>query len=418
MTWNDDAASYSLVYGNRTRLAWGMLLRLLVTLAGLLVFSSAPLLASSFFDQLVDPADGRFDTSGWLIDNSGFLPVPIIITEPAVGAGMGLAGVFFHGSEQEAEKRKRLLEGGQSDPGTPLLPPSVSVVFGAATENGTWLAGGAHLGVWKQDHIRYVGALARASINLSFYGSSSDTRLSESESLDFTADGWYLLQEAKFRIPDSDWFVGGRFEYTSMDIGFDNGRDPPGVDEDNLNQTQTIGLGPLVSYDSRDNMFSPNRGIYAELEAMFHSGSFIGDFTYQKYKAAGLFYRDIHPRIVLGLRLDARFADGDAPFYALPYIDLRGIPALRYQGDAVLLAELEARWNFRNRWSLVGFTGLGEAQDSFSDLLGSGDNGSKTTVGGGLRYLIARRLGLHAGVDVAKGPEDYVFYLTVGSAWR
>ena len=121
---------------------------------------------------------------------------------------------------------------------------------------------------------------------------------------------------------------------------------------------------------------------------------------------------------MLGWRLDGRLAHGDTPFYALPYIDLRGIPALRYQGDAVLATELEARWNFRNRWSLVGFTGLGEAQDSFSDLFGSGENSSKSTVGGGIRYLMARRLGLQAGVDVAKGPEDSVFYLTIGSAWR
>jgi hypothetical protein len=151
---------------------------------------------------------------------------------------------------------------------------------------------------------------------------------------------------------------------------------------------------------------------------MFHSGSFIGDFTYQKYKAAGLFYWDIHPKVVLGWRLDGRFVHGDTPFYALPYIDLRGIPALRYQGDDVLVTELEARWNFRNRWSLVGFTGVGEAQDSFPDLFGSGDNGLKHTVGAGARYLIARRLGLQAGFDVARGPEETVFYLTVGSAWR
>ena len=212
--------------------------------------------------------------------------------------------------------------------------------------------------------------------------------------------------------------MGGRFEYTSIDISFDDGRDPPGVDEDNLNRTETIGLGPLVSYDSRDNMFSPSRGIYAELEAMFHSGSFIGDFNYQKYKAAGLFYWDIHPKVVLGWRLDGRFAHGDTPFYALPYIDLRGIPALRYQGDDVLVTEIQARWNFHHRWSLVGFTGVGEAQDSFPDLFGSGDNGLKHTVGGGMRYLIARRLGLQAGFDVARGPEETVFYLTVGSAWR
>jgi hypothetical protein len=390
----------------------------LLSAVSLLLLCSATLQADSFFDKFIDPTDGQFDTSGWLIHNKGFLPVPIIITEPAVGPGLGLAGVFFHESEEDKEKRKQAREGGGSNAGVPLIPPSVSVLFGAYTENDTWLAGGAHLGVWKQDHIRYVGALARASVNLTFYGNSSDNRLSESDGLDFNGDGWFLIQEARFRLHDSDWFVGGRFEYISIDISFDDGRDPPGVDEDNLNRTETIGLGPLVSYDSRDNVFSPSRGIYAELEAMFHSGSFIGDFNYQKYKAAGLFYWDIHPKVVLGWRLDGRFAHGEPPFYALPYIDLRGIPALRYQGDDVLVTEIQARWNFHHRWSLVGFTGVGEAQDSFPDLFGSGDNGLKHTVGGGMRYLIARRLGLQAGFDVARGPEDTVFYLTVGSAWR
>ena len=70
--------------------------------------------------------------------------------------------------DEDAEKRKRALENGESNTEIPLIPPSVSVLFGAATENGTWLGGGAHWGVWKQDHIRYVGALARLSINLTF----------------------------------------------------------------------------------------------------------------------------------------------------------------------------------------------------------------------------------------------------------
>ena len=124
------------------------------------------------------------------------------------------------------------------------------------------LGGGAHLGVWKQDHVRYKGALARLSINLTFYG-TGDNQVSESDGMDFNADGWYLLQEAKFRLNDSDWFIGGRLEYTAVDIGFDQGIDPPGVADDNLNQTQTLGLGPILSYDSHDNLFSPNRGIYA-----------------------------------------------------------------------------------------------------------------------------------------------------------
>ena len=33
------------------------------------------------------------------------------------------------------------------------------------------------------------------------------------------------------------------------------------------------------------------------------------------------------------------------------------------------------------------------------------------------RYLIARKLGLGAGIDIARGPEDTVGYLTIGSNW-
>ena len=37
--------------------------------------------------------------------------------------------------------------------------------------------------------------------------------------------------------------------------------------------------------------------------------------------------------------------------------------------------------------------------------------------GGGFRYLIARQLGFQTGIDVARGPEEWAFYLQFGSAW-
>ena len=40
------------------------------------------------------------------------------------------------------------------------------------------------------------------------------------------------------------------------------------------------------------------------------------------------------------------------------------------------------------------------------------------TQGLGVRYFVARKLGLHAGIDVARGPEDTHYYLTVGYAWQ
>jgi len=52
--------------------------------------------ASWFSDTFIDPVDGQFDTSNWLLNKQGFLPVPIIITEPAIGYGGGVALVYFH----------------------------------------------------------------------------------------------------------------------------------------------------------------------------------------------------------------------------------------------------------------------------------------------------------------------------------
>ena len=42
-----------------------------------------------------DPEDGHLDMSEWLLTKKGFLPIPIIITEPALGYGGGLVLAFF-----------------------------------------------------------------------------------------------------------------------------------------------------------------------------------------------------------------------------------------------------------------------------------------------------------------------------------
>jgi hypothetical protein len=116
-------------------------------------------------DMFEDPTDGQFDTSEWLLNKRGLLPVPIIITEPAVGYGGGAALLFFHSSEKDDEKRA-------SD--EPLgLPPGVSAVFGGGTENGTWFAGGGHFGTWKEDHLRFTGGGGYGSVNLDFYAGDS-----------------------------------------------------------------------------------------------------------------------------------------------------------------------------------------------------------------------------------------------------
>jgi len=116
----------------------------------------------------------------------------------------------------------------------------------------------------------------------------------------------------------------------------------------------------------------------------------------------------------LGARADGRFSFGDTPFYARPYIALRGIPALRYQGEHVVSAELELRWQFHRRFSLVGFGGGGLA---WTNLESFDREQSAFGEGVGLRYLLARKFGLHFGLDFARGPEENAIYVQFGNAW-
>jgi hypothetical protein len=374
------------------------------------VFFSTSAFGFSFLDPFIDPQDGALDTSHWLVDRKGFLPIPLIITEPAVGFGLGAGLIFFHESKESEEEKP---EEKADDDGMLRLPPSISAVFGGYTENDSWLVGGGHFGSWHQDRTRYIGGIGAASLNLKFYG-PSESAVSDSTGLKFTIDAFFLLQEILFRIKDTKFFVGGRYLFVGTDNRFRIGETIPGLPPVQL-ESDDAGLGLVANYDSRDNLFSPNLGYHISLNAIRYDDAFGGDFDYNYLKLSGLSWWKLFPNIVLGTRVDGRFTDGDIPFYAVPFIQLRGIPALRYQGEKVIVGEIEPRWDITYRWSLVGFLGSGWASDSLDGIFGTK---ARVAYGGGFRYLLARRLGMRAGLDVARGPEETAVYLTVGSDWR
>ena len=180
-------------------------------------------------------------------------------------------------------------------------------------------------------------------------------------------------------------------------------------------ETTSSALGLTAKYENVDSTFTPSRGLIAKLAYMRYDESIASDFDANKINAYMYKYWQLRSNLVLGLRLDGKFSNGDLPFYMEPFIGLRGIPAMCYQGSDVLVGETEVRWNFHPRIGLVGFIGVGRAADSFDEL---DDASSRVTKGVGIRYYAAKQLGLHGGFDVARGPEDTAFYITFGSAWR
>jgi hypothetical protein len=348
--------------------------------------------------RFTDPQDGRLDMSDYLLRHRGLLPVPLVITEPAVGYGAGAAVAYFSQSFEERAEASRAR-------GEAVTPPDITVAAAFKTENGTWAAGLGHLGYWDHDRWRYLGALGKAELRLDYYSVGGEASA-------YLLEAAALIQQLIRRVGPSNWFLGARYTYVGTESSFV--RERPAEIAPRQLELSVGKLGLVADYDSRDNTFTPNRGVFFEAEAAFARRAFGSDASFDTLYARGYSWHPVD-RWVLGVRGDARLSRGDVPFYAQPYVVLRGIPAARYQDRHALMGEAEARFNLDSRWALVAFGGFGKAygrRQAWSEAKAVGAGGV------GFRYLVARKLGLYAGLDVARGPEDPAIYVQVGGAWK
>jgi len=296
---------------NRPVLVWF----LIMTCIMMIYPSRKPAQAGYFSDNFIDPSDGNFDVGPWLAEKKGLLPVPILITEPAIGYGGGLAVLYFHGKLGGKSAGDRF-EATTDERGR-ISPPSISGVFGGATENDTWFYGGFHQGIWKNDRIRYIGALAETSLKLNFYGLDGGDGTLGNNPVEYTLDATFLLQRIQFRILDSDVFVGGQYLFMDSGSKFDSSDEITGIPSPEFD-IRSGGVGLSISYDTRDNIITPNKGWFAQITASDFGKTWGGDDDFNRYGGQVIFYHDIFPELVLGLRGDGNMVSGDAPFTPIP----------------------------------------------------------------------------------------------------
>ena len=342
--------------------------------------------------------DGRLDVSGFLDEKFGFLPVVIPITEPAVGYGAG-GGLMF--------LSKPL---GQVRDG--LGRPNITVVGGLGTENGTWGTFAGDMRYWLDDHLQTLVGLVYASANLDFYGVGNDPALG-SNPLRYNLEPKGGTARAKYRFGDSRVWAGLNYAFASTQVTFDK---PPGTPGEPVipRESNVGGFTPSLTFDTRDNFFTPNRGTYLEGSAGLFSPALGADDNFQRGDLIAMQFVPLGAKLFLGVRAEGAASFGNEPFYLRPYINLRGAPVLRYQGEEVAQIETELRAQVYHRFSLVGFVGGGAAWNRFERF-----NSKQTIVTGGtgFRYEIARAYGIHMGLDVAFGPDNTAVYVQVGSAW-
>ena len=344
----------------------------------------------------VEPAETR--TGAEQENTGGFVPVPIFITEPAIGEGLGLGIVYFH--EQSTPERNRLNTGRSvmSTGRESKAPPTATGIFGFRTNDGSEGYGVGHARTFQEDTYRLVGAAAEADIEATYYLGDVPFK--------FSVDGQVIFSRLLRRIGDSNFFGGGAVSATDANADFRSGL----VDF----SFTDIGIAAIAIYDARDDTMLPSDGLLGEFSVWHYDEALGGDFDYQKIGLKLNSFHKLGERFVLGMRLQADSADGDVPFYAEPYVSLRGIPALRYLGDTATVVEVEGRFRVADRWIVLSFAGKGFV-DSRSGVEKSEDD--IDSIGAGFRYLMLPKQNVWLGVDVARGPEEDFGYIQIGSPW-
>jgi len=354
--------------------------------------------ASPSVSKFRDPEGGQIDLSRFIATPRRFMPIPLVVTEPAAGYGGGLAAMFV---------RPRKAAGSEG-----FARPNMSIVAGIATENGTWTAFAGDSSHWFDDRVQSLAAGGTGEIHLDFYG-LGDASESLDEPVSYALDFSLAMLQGSWKLkPKSPWSVGLRYIYAQVEPKLADEPQFPGL-ADSINM-KISAPAAVLEFDSRNNLFTPTRGMFAESVYMASREELGASEDFERFQQVVMGWLPLADNWTLGLRADYQWASEGTPFFLRPYIKLRGVEAMRYQGDDMASAEVEARWQVRGRWSLVGAAGYGSARTDRALYSATRDIVSGAV---GFRYELARKFGMHAGMDVGFSDDTTAVYIQIGNAW-
>ena len=233
------------------------------------------------------------------------------------------------------------------------------------------------------------------------------------------------------RISRADASRPGRGLYAGLRYQYEHYGVTTTVPEGQLaNGTVVGGLGSTLSgvgtglfFDSRDNLFYPNRGLVADLTYLIHGRAVGSQVRFSRYVADVTSYHPLGNRLTLALNYVLSVTGGgQAPFNALSLLGGnkrgRGFYEGRYRDDNLALLQAELRLRVWGRLGLVGFGSVG-ALGNQTDFLRLSD--PKGAYGAGLRLRVNRDL-VNVRLDYGRGlPYSGTgtsgVYVTVGEAF-
>ncbi|WP_091546716.1 BamA/TamA family outer membrane protein [Thermoflexibacter ruber] len=179
------------------------------------------------------------------------------------------------------------------------------------------------------------------------------------------------------------------------------------------------GIGTTLSFDYRDNPFSPVKGWFLDISTTYYSRKLGSSFRYKEFQLDFRKYFRIGKKDFLGFQTLVHKTDGDVPLLELPRLGspniMRGYFTGRYRDEQYFASQIEYRKPFGKLLVGAVFASAGAVGTELHKIKASD---LRYTYGTGLRVLVNKAKTLYARLDFAVSTEgDSGFYLRFADAF-
>ena len=161
------------------------------------------------------------------------------------------------------------------------------------------------------------------------------------------------------------------------------------------------GLGPVITWDTRDNLFAPSKGSWHKAWAWFYGEWMGSDFNYDYYGLDLRHYRSVSKESVLALQGFLALTSGEVPFYEYPTPLMRGLYEDVFVDKNAVAVRAEYRFPIKifggERWGGALFGAVG---DAFPDATSTEDFDLKVAGGVGLRFALNKEEKINLRLDI------------------
>lgn len=251
-----------------------------------------------------------------------------------------------------------------------------------------------------------------------YYGVGDDTPASNREIISYNVLGWENRVGRRI-FADKHLFMGLETRAIKYyDIKTDPGSLLESQKTAGYRGSTSIGFGPSMTWDERDNVVNPHKGFYWDMRYSFYAKEIGSTNEYHRviidFRKYFLVNRGKNQ--VLAFQLFNNFVRGDAPFKELAEFGgprvLRGYYRGRFRDNYVSAFQAEYRVPIHKRFGVVAFAGVAKVYDpthvNFDDL--------HTSWGAGLRYTINKKERLNLRLDWGYGDPERPGYFYLGFA--